>query len=125
MPILFFSLRDVPADEADDVRELLETNEIPYYETNAGNWGVSMPAIWLYNQQDLDTITPLFATYQQQRAVTQRQLYLALKEQGKNNSFLKHNLKKPLQFIIYSGIIGLILYVSLKWLFELGLSISF
>lgn len=121
MAILFFSLRGVPDDEAEDIRELLTSNEIDFYETSAGNWGISMPAIWLYQQDDLEKAQALFAEYQHQRAIVQRELYQQLKQQGKAKNFLHHNMKKPLQFVIYSGLILLTGYISIKWLFELGL----
>jgi len=121
MSILFFSLRGVPNDEADDIRELLITNDIEFYETSAGSWGISMPAIWLYRIEDMEKIKPLFDQYQQQRGITQRERYLELKQQGKHESFFRHNAKKPLRFIIFSGVIALIIYVSIKLLFELGL----
>jgi hypothetical protein len=91
MSVLFFPLRSVPTDEADDVRALLIANEIEFYETSAGNWGVSMPAIWLYQQADLEKIQPHFAEYQQKRTLEQRQLYLQSKQQA--GAF---NLKKSL-----------------------------
>ena len=47
MAKLLFKMRNVLADEAQDVRELLEDNKIDYFETFAGNWGVSLPAIWV------------------------------------------------------------------------------
>ena len=40
-------MRHVPEDEAQEVRELLASNKIEFFETFAGNWGVSMPALWL------------------------------------------------------------------------------
>lgn len=121
MSILFFSLRGVPEDEADDVRELLTANDIDFYETSAGNWGISMPAIWLYRVADVEKVRPLFDEYQQQRAIAQRALYQQLKQQGQTEGFLRHNLKKPLHFALYSGVIVLTVYVSVKWLFEFGL----
>jgi len=124
MSILFFSLRGVPEDEAEDVRALLIENNIDFYETSAGSWGISTPALWLYQPEDLEKIKPVFTAYQQQRALTQREIYRELKARGEIAGFFKHNLKKPLQFIIYSGIIVLMIYVSVKLLIELGLTIS-
>jgi len=121
MAVLFFSLRGVPHEEAEDVRELLLANEIDFYETSAGSFGISMPAIWLYHQEDLEKIQPVFDEYQRQRYTTQRTLYQELKQQGELGGFLQYNLKQPLQFVIYTSIIALTLYVSIKWLFELGL----
>jgi Family of unknown function (DUF6164) len=121
MAVLFFSLRGVPEDEAEDIRELLQTNEIAFYETSAGSFGISMPAIWLYTQEDLQKIQPLFDAYQQQRFITQRALYQELKQQGEISGFWQANQKRPIQFIVYTSIIALTLYLSGKWLFELGL----
>jgi hypothetical protein len=121
MAILFFQLRGVPYDEADDIRELLTVNEIAFYETSAGSWGMSMPAIWLYHNEDLEKIQPLFDCYQQERAITQRDLYLKQKKQNRHNGFLGAVLKHPLQFIFYSMVLVMTCYLSIKWLFELGL----
>ena len=38
MSKLLFKLRNVPDDEALEVRELLELNDIDYFETTPGNW---------------------------------------------------------------------------------------
>ncbi len=121
MAILFFNLRGVPQDEADDVRALLAEHEIDFYETHVGNWGVSMPAIWLHNQDDLEIAQPLFDEYQYQRAIEQRALYRQLKRQGEHTSFWQQTLKRPIRFLFYSGFMALIAYCSVKWLFELGL----
>ncbi|QPK65086.1 hypothetical protein IVG45_09195 [Methylomonas sp. LL1] len=121
MSILFFRLRGVPEDEADDIRELLNVNGITFYETSAGNWGISLPAIWLHHPDDLPKAQILFDDYQQQRTVTQRALYLELKQQNRQAGFWRHNLKKPFRFLGYCGLLSLILYISIKWLFELGL----
>lgn len=120
MAVLFFNLRGVPCDEADDIRELLARHEIEFYETDAGNWGMSLPAIWLYHEQDLAIARPLFDDYQEQRAQRQRALYLQAKRLGEHQSFLQRHKSKPLQFLFYLLTLSLITYVSVKWVFELG-----
>ena len=67
MTVLLFALRGVPDDEADEVRELLTEQEIDYYETSAGNWGISMPALWLRDRGQLQEARELLANYQRQR----------------------------------------------------------
>jgi len=47
MSKILFRLNGVSDDEAEEVRELLASNNIDFYETSPGNWGVSMPAIGL------------------------------------------------------------------------------
>lgn len=121
MSILFFHLRGVPADEADDVRELLTSHEIAFYETSAGMFGISLPAIWLNHAEDMALAQKLFDAYQQQRSLQQRALYEAAREQGQQPGFLIHNLRSPLRFILLATVIGLITYVSTVWVLKLGL----
>ncbi|MGD0962005.1 MAG: DUF6164 family protein [Methylomonas sp.] len=121
MTVLFFSLRGVPADEAEDVRALLNAHDVEFYETPAGNWGLSMPAIWLYKEEDLEKIRPEFAAYQQQRRVEQRRLYQQLKTAGQPRRPFKKNLKKTIQLVVYVCLMLITIYISFKWLFELGL----
>lgn len=118
MPTLLFSLRGVPDDESDEIRELLDTHNINYYETSAGNWGISMPGLWLTNNDELKEAQSLLNTYHQQRAITQRQNYAQLKKDQNNSlSFTK----KSFQFLIHMVAIAFILYLSIKMLFEFGL----
>lgn len=121
MSILFFDLRGVPADEANDVRELLYANGIDFYETSAGMLGMSLPAIWLYHHEDLSSARHLFENYQQQRAITQRTLYEQIRTQNKHLGFWRHNLTNPLRFIAASCVIALVIYLSIKWVLDLGL----
>lgn len=119
MAILFFPLRGVPDDEAGDIRELLIANDIDFYETGQGLLGMSMPAIWLYNQADLDRIQPLYDAYQQHRQITQRARYLALKSQGRAG--WRQVLRRPFRLLFLLAVMALILYVSVRWVFEMGL----
>ena len=73
MAILLFSLRGVPEDEVDEVRELLTEQNIDFYETSAGNWGMSMPALWLRDDASEKARYALNA-YQQQRFLSSREL---------------------------------------------------
>lgn len=117
MSLLLFALRGVPDDEADEIRELLTEQRIDFYETPAGNWGVSMPALWLRNDTELVVAQLLLAAYQQQRAVTQRALYL----QQQPKTFLHAFIARPLLYSVYFLAMGLVIYASIRLLFELGL----
>lgn len=121
MAILLFSLRGVPEDEAYEVRELLSKHEINFYETSAGNWGVSMPALWLRDDSKLEKARQLLDEYQQQRQIIQRQLYLARKQAGQNKTLFNSFTEKPLLFMAYLAVLLLVVYVSIRFLFELGL----
>ena len=121
MTILLFSLRGVPDDEADEVRELLAEQNIDFYETSAGNWGMSMPALWLRDNADLEKARDVLNAYQQQRFLSSRENYLQSKKAGQQNTLLKVFIEKPLLFCAYLFAMLLVVYVSVKLLFEIGL----
>ncbi|MEF3075025.1 DUF6164 family protein [Methylobacter sp. Wu1] len=121
MSTLLFRLTNVPEDEADEIRALLQSNGIDYYETSAGNWGISMPALWLIKDEDLVKARQLLDEYQHQRLITEREKYLQLKKSGVNVSFISSIKERPLRFIVYLGAILFILYISVKMMFEFGL----
>ena len=120
MSILLFSLRGVPEDEADEIRELLTKNNLEYYETSAGNWGISMPAIWLKNPNDINTAQHLLGEYHHHRAVTQREIYNQLKKTRQNKRLIHSIRENPLRFISYLAAISFILYICVKIIFEFG-----
>ncbi|HIG64253.1 MAG: hypothetical protein HOE45_12065 [Gammaproteobacteria bacterium] len=121
MALLLFSLRQVPDDEAADIRELLEENYIDFYETNAGNWGISMPAIWLRNEQQHDEARHLIDEYQKERQIVIREEYARMQESGEAPTFLKNIWHYPAQTILFIAAIILVLYLSIKLVFEFGL----
>ncbi len=94
MSTLLFSLRGVPDDEADEIRELLTANNIDYYETSAGNWGISMPALWVSNNEQVFEAQKLLNQYHQQRAITQREIYNQLKKEGDNSRLAFSNIEE-------------------------------
>jgi len=121
MPTLLFSLRGVPDDEAEEIRILLTENNIEYYETSAGNWGISMPALWLNNKEELISAQQLLNDYHHQRAIKQREIFQDLKKEGKHKKIIDVFIEKPFRFIIYLSAIVFILYIYYKMLFEFGL----
>lgn len=120
MAILLFSLRQVPDDEAADVREVLEENHIDYYETHAGNWGISMPAIWLRDEQQHEQARLLIDDYQEQRRIVIQEEYAQLKQSGEANTFLKNLWHYPLQTILFIAAMILVLYLSVKLVLDFG-----
>ena len=120
MPHLLFSLRGVPEDEAEEVRELLAEHAIDFYETSSGNWGISMPALWLKDKTQLTQARILLYEYQKNRAAAQRALYEQLKREGKAPSFWNNIKNHFWRFIVYLAAIALVLYASIKLIFEFG-----
>lgn len=62
-----FDLRNVPDDEADEVRALLTSHALDWYETRPGFWGLSAAGLWLRDADDYPRARSLLDTYQQQR----------------------------------------------------------
>jgi hypothetical protein len=120
MPVLLFKLRDAPADEIEEVRALLQSKEIEFYETPAGMWGIGAPAIWLRDDKRREEARALLDAYQTERAVRMRSGYEALKKAGKLQSLWDRIRARPLAAI--SGLIFIlfILYISLAPFLSMG-----
>ena len=120
MSILLFRLRNVPEDEAEDVRELLKDNGFEFYETSAGNWGISTAAIWLKNKNDLDNAKAVIEKYQTERGITQRHDYEELKKSGGHKTLSDAFKENPFRFVAYLIFVGFIIYISTKPFLILG-----
>lgn len=115
MAKLLFRMRDVPDDEAEEVRELLTQNEIPFFETFAGNWGISMPGLWLVDEQQFDEARALLDEYQEVRSTRVKSQYLKQREQGEIRTFWKSFRAEPVRFSVYLGLAALVLFLSLRF----------
>lgn len=104
MPTLVFRLRNVPEDEADDVRALMDENEFDWYETSAGNWGIAMPGIWVSNDGDADNARQFINAYQTDRQSTMRDNYQQELDSGHVVSFTQRLKEHPLR------VAGLVLF---------------
>ncbi len=112
MAILLFKLNGVPQDEADEIRALLHTHEIDYYETEQGNWGISLAAIWLPDDRQRDQAENLIDEYQRERYRRARQAYEEKKRAGELEGILERAWRDPVRFILYLLAILAILYLS-------------
>lgn len=104
MPTLVFRLRNVPEDEANDVRALMDDTDLDWYETSAGNWGIAMPAIWVSNDGDADKARQLINAYQRDRQSTMRGNYQQELDQGRVVSFTQRLKDHPVR------VAGLVLF---------------
>ena len=120
MATLLFRLRHVPEDEAEEVRALLEDHDIDFYETSAGNWRISMPAIWIRNEDQLPLARQLLDQYQQSRYRNARAQYEQLRQSGEHRTLWKNFLEEPVKVALYLAAILVVLYLSLQAFFSLG-----
>jgi hypothetical protein len=96
MSALIFKLRNVPEDEANDIRELLDANRIEFYETSAGNWGIAMPGLWAVDDDDIEKAKALIHTYQRERTQQQRQQYQEALARGDSPKWYARFVENPL-----------------------------
>lgn len=120
MARLLFRLNGVPEDEAQDIRECLDEGGIDYYETSAGRWGISVAAIWLKDEVQLERATAIIDEYQQQRFRTAREEYERLKREGKLENLFDRFRREPLRMMIYVLAILAVLYLSILPIIHLG-----
>lgn len=115
MPILLFRLNNVPEDEAEEVRALLDAHHIDFYETQAGRWGISVAAIWLRDDDahHEEEARRLIDDYQEQRSRQARADYAARQERGHGETLVDRFLRDPLRLLAYAAIILVILYFTL------------
>lgn len=110
----------MPDDEADDVRSLLNEHQIEFYETSPGNWGISMPAIWINDESQFLKAKALLDEYQAARSKRVREAYARLKKEGKHKTVMDSFRENPFGFIAYVFIVIVLLYLPFKLILDLG-----
>ena len=114
MPTYLLNLRGVPDDELEEIRELLSSEQIDFYETPAGNWGISSPSLWLNDDSQTEQARGLLQLYQQQRSRGAREAYGRLQQQGRAERFIDRWLVDPWRMLLMVALIVLVLYVSIS-----------
>ena len=113
MATLLIKLNGAPDDEVEELRQLLNDNVIDFYETDAGRWGISIAALWLSDDTQLEKARSLIDDYQQQRSLRIRAEYEAQRRAGKHETLLRRFINKPIKFFLYLLLIAVILYLTL------------
>ncbi len=118
MSKLLFRLRHVPEDEASEVRDLLESHEIEYFETSAGLFGISFPAIWVRRDRQFENARRLIDAYQAERRDRVRRQYRQAREQGEARTAFDVFRENPARFLGSIVMAALVLYFSLRFFFS-------
>ncbi|MCS4504502.1 hypothetical protein KBTX_01851 [wastewater metagenome] len=121
MSRLLINLRDVPDDEILELRGMLEANGIPYFETEPNRWGISMGAIWLEDDDDLERARALLADYQAERQRRERNDYRERLARGEADTLWQRARRRPLAVLFYCAAAALILYLSTQPFLDLAL----
>lgn len=113
MAHLLFRLNGVPEDEAEDIRQLLTENHIDFYETSAGRWGISLAAIWLKDEVQLERANSLIREYQEERYRRAREEYERLRQEGRLETLFDRLRREPMRVLLYLLAIAAVLYFSI------------
>jgi hypothetical protein len=111
MSRLLMNLRNVPDDEADDVRAMLDAQRIAFYETRPSMWGVSAGGIWVTEDEAFADARRAMDTYQQQRSARARAEYTAAKQAGTADTFMTMLRAEPARVVL--SILAMLLALGL------------
>ena len=111
MSMLLMNLRNVPDDEADDVRAMLDAQRIAFYETRPSMWGVSAGGIWVTEDAAFADARRAMDDYQQQRSARARAEYAAAKRAGTAETFLTMLRAEPGRVVM--SVLGILFVLGL------------
>lgn len=111
MAKLLLNLRNVPDDEADDVRAFLDEHGIAYYETSPGFWNISLGGIWVREDGDFPEAKRLMAEYQAQRGARVRAENEAARREGRAETFWMVLRAEPLRVLV--AVFGILFALAL------------
>ena len=112
MPHHLMNLRNVPDDEADDIRALFEEHNVRYYETPPSRWGISMGGFWVHDDDEARRARALLDVYQAERLTLRRQEYQARCERGETGLWYQFR-QRPVTFVAAVVAVAAILALSL------------
>lgn len=111
MPTLLMNLRQVPDDEADEIRELLTQSAVTFFETPPSRFGISAGSIWLGDDAQRERAVQLLAQYQQQRRERARDTLTEAQRAGHPATFWALLRSEPLRVV--SALIVIVVLIGL------------
>ena len=117
MSILIFRLNGVEEDEAGDIRQLLSDNELEFYESDAGSWGLGVAAIWLQDETEQTRARALIDAYQRQR---QQQIRDDASQHKPAPSLSTRIKQAPLRYLLTAVVVATVIYLSIWPFLQLG-----
>ncbi len=101
MTHLLFKLRDVPDDEAEEIRELLDREGIEFYETPASAFLMSAGAVWVADPVQFERAKRSLEIYQASRALQARAQYRQDRKLGRTDTWMTLLARHPLRSVTY------------------------
>ncbi len=100
MSKLLLNLRNVPDDELEEVRAMLDEHRIEFYETQPSRWGISYGGVWVTDDKDIAEAKRLMADYQSRRQARVRAEYSQAKAEGSAETFMDVLREQPLRVLL-------------------------
>jgi hypothetical protein len=113
MAVLLYHLRNVPDEEAEEVRRLLDEHGLDTFETGAGFWGLGVAAIWLHDQNELAQARALIEVYQQDLGERVRRERDDLVARGVAPTLWRRLVHQPIRTLLLALLAAGILALSL------------
>jgi hypothetical protein len=111
MSKLLLNLRDVPDDEAGDVRSMLDSKRIAYYEIPPSFWGISSGGIWVTEDADFAEAKRALDDYERQRSDRVRAEYATARREGTAETFIGILRSDPMRVAL--ALLGILLALGL------------
>jgi hypothetical protein len=111
MSKLLLNMRQVPEDEADDVRAMLREARLEFYETEPSRWGISYGGIWISDDADIVEARRLMAEYQSARRERARAERAAELRDGTAETFADVVRREPLRVVL--SVLGILAMLAL------------
>jgi len=123
VPRLLLNLRNVPDDEIDEVRDLMERHGIECYDTPPGPFGITAGAIWLKDPDDHARARGLMDAYQAERRARARACWEMARAKGESETLLASIRRRPFKaLLILAGslLVLMALFAPLVVFFRVG-----
>ncbi len=119
MSKLLLNLRNVPDDEADEVRAWLTESGIGFYETQPSPWGISAGGLWIKDDSEIAKAKALMADYQAGRRQRAQAEQAAALQEGSAETFGTLLRRRPGYVLgMLAAIVGIVaLTIALPYLF--------
>lgn len=120
MAKLLLNLRNVPEDEANEVRALMEEHRIDCYETPPSAFLVSAGGIWVRDDGQFARAKDLLEVYQAERARRVREEYQRRRRAGEAPTLWSMFAANPVRILVFVGLSAGILLLLATVVVQLG-----
>ena len=114
MAVQLMKLRQVPEDELIDILGLLDEHQVDYYQSSAGAFGISLPALWLRDESrhaEVKALLDEYANSRREAAQIEQQAWAQLNGRRTMGDIFREH---PLKFCLRIAVIIVLLVITVK-----------